>query len=276
MEADTPRPVLDFCGDMDVYNRVIEHKYVYPDGIFEDMTVDDFLEEAVFRKELGSGSYSITSLYEWNGRHYVVRFVNDFMDNQTLINEMLIYKTLHQEAYEYCLQLLYADVSCGHFSNSYFVFSYKEGMTLQEYVDGSDTISVEFACHLALHLEKAIRGIHALGIFHRDIKPANIFLCKDTWIPYLFDFSDALIFPDEIQSPQSEYVGSPKYSHPRMLEQRYSFQPEVFRPEYDMYAVGIILRDDIFPLVRRQVDKQTVLTLVHYFLDSSQWDLVQN
>lgn len=276
MEPQTPRPVLDLCGETDGYNRVIEHKYVFPGGIFEDMSVEDFLEEAIFRKELGSGSYSITSLYDWDGRQYVVRFINDFMDNQCLINEMAIYNTLQEETHEHCLHLLYADVSCGHFSNSYFIFAYKEGMTLQEYVDASDAISVEFACHLALHLEKAIRGIHALGIFHRDIKPANIFLCKDTWIPCLFDFSDALTFPDEAQSPQSEYVGSPKYSHPRMLEQRYSFQPEVFRADYDMYAAGIILRDDILPLVRRQGDKQTVLALVHYFLDPSQWELPQN
>jgi serine/threonine protein kinase len=121
-------------------------------------------------------------------------------------------------------------------------------------------------------LEKAVREFHALGILHRDIKPANIFLRKDTWIPCIFDFSDALYLSNEsVQSPQSEYVGSPKYSHPHILHQKISFYPIIFRPEYDMYAIGIILKDDIVPRVRRNLDRQEVMLLANYFLDSKQW-----
>lgn len=268
----TEKPILEIDTDTDLLDRVIEHKYIAPASIFSEMSIDTFLEEAHFLKELGSGTHAVTSLYQLGDQLYVVRFVNDFMDKQYLENEMAIYETLQKEGNDYCLNLLYADISCGHFSNAYFVFAYEEGITLQEYLKSQSVISLEFACHLSLHLEKAVRQFHVLGILHRDIKPANIFLRKDTWIPCLFDFSDALFLSNQaVQSPQSEYVGSPKYSHPNILEQRESFQPHIFRAEYDMYAIGIILRDDIAPLIRRSVDKQDVLYLAHYFLDPKQW-----
>jgi serine/threonine-protein kinase len=152
------------------------------------------------------------------------------------------------------------------------VFAYEEGCTLQEYLELNPLISVEFAHHLAHHMEKALHGFHDLGILHRDIKPDNIFLQKDTWLPKVFDFSDAIFTDNQIlNSPQAEFTGSPKYAHPSVRKLHVSFSPVIFRIEFDMYAMGVILRDDIAPRVRRIADKGEVLALAHYFFDSSQW-----
>lgn len=270
MEEFTPRPILEI--NTNSFERLIENKYVLSGSIFEEFSVNEFMECSIFLKELGQGTNSVTSLYSFEGSLYVVRFVNDYLDKHYLENEIMIYKTLFENKNDYCLNLQYADISCGHFSNSYFIFTYEEGQTLYDYLQSQSVISLEFAFHLASNLEKAVREFHTLGILHRDIKPANIFLRKDTWIPCIFDFSDALYLSNEsIQSPQSEYVGSPKYSHPHILQQKKTFYPTIFRPEYDMYAIGIILKDDIAPRVRRISDRQEVMWLANYFLDIKQW-----
>lgn len=269
---ETARPVLEI---EDLSDRVVERKYVLQGGPFETLSIDDFLEYAIFRKELGTGANSVSSLYQWQFQNYVVRFMSDIMDFQQLENEIRIYETLQAQETEYCLRLVYADISCGHLSNSYFVFAHEEGYTLREYMDTQEAISLEFVYHLSHHLKKAVQQFHALGILHRDIKPDNIFLKKDTWMPCIFDFTDALFLSDSaIQSPQSEYVGSPLYSHPHVLAQRGCFHPVLFKPEYDMYAIGIILREDVGPRVRRAVDRQEVLNMANYFLDPMLWDLV--
>ncbi len=270
MEEFTPKPNLEI--GIHSFERVIEKRYILEGSIFMNIPIEEFLEFSVFIKELGQGTNSVTSLYSFEGAMYVVRFMNEFLDKHHLENEIEIYKVLHNNSNSHCLNLQYADIACGHFTNSYFIFAYEEGQTLLQYLQSQSSISQEFAFHLAHNLEKAVREFHALGILHRDIKPANIFLRKDTWIPCIFDFSDALYLSNEsVQSPQSEYVGSPKYSHPRILHQKISFHPTIFRPEYDMYAIGIILKDDIAPRVRRNLDRQEVMLLANYFLDSKQW-----
>jgi serine/threonine protein kinase len=269
MELFTERPMLEISTECT--ERIVEHTYISENSIFQDISILDFLEYAEFQKDLGKGTSAVTSLYLFDNKHYVVRFVSD-VGKQELANEIAIYKTLIKNNSTYCFNLLYADKSTDHYSPSYFVFAYEEGMTLQEYLEENSSISVQFTHYLGHHLETAVRELHNYGIMHRDIKPTNIFLRKETWIPKLFDFSDAVCADKMvIPSPQIEFTGSPKYSHPAIRNLQYSFSPVPFRMEYDMYAIGVILRDDIAPRVRRFSDKQDVLAMANYFFDSAQW-----
>lgn len=269
MEPFTERPVLDIV--VDYTERIVEHRYIPEYSIFQNISMLDFLEYATFKQDLGKGTSAVSSLYMFNDKYYVVRFVAD-AGKLELLNEIAIYQALKKSENSHCFTLLYADISIDHYSTSYFVFAYEEGITLQDYLDTNNIISIEFSHHLAHHLEKAVHEFHTLGILHRDIKPNNIFLQKSSWLPMIFDFSDAIFRTNQsIPSPQVEFRGSPKYSHPSIRNLQHTFSPVVFRLEYDMYAIGVILRDDIAPRVRRVPDKHDVLAIANYFFDSKQW-----
>ncbi len=262
MEEYTPRPIIQCPHEVEDRNTC--SVYIPTNSIFQDIQIDTFFEDAEFCNELGFTSFTSTSVYKYNNLKYCVRFINNLVDKVSIENEITVYKLLQENNYKFISKLVYADISNKKFRDSYFIFEYEEGYTLEEYCKTQPAISFEFAHHLAINLEQALKELHALGILHHDIKPSNIYIPTSSWIPELLDFGEAMTFhPGESTPLSSEYCGSPRYSHPDSFP--LPFHACKYLPEYDYYSVGLIIQDDIVPRIHRYHEQKDALVLAKHF-----------
>ncbi len=60
----------------------------------------------------------------------------------------------------------------------YYVMEYLDGLSLEEAVARSGSLSVPHVMHILRQLCGALREAHEQGLIHRDIKPSNILVCR--------------------------------------------------------------------------------------------------
>jgi serine/threonine protein kinase len=262
-EESTPRPTIQCPHELE--NRNTCSVYIPTDSIFQNTQIDTFFEDAEFIKELSCTPFTCTSVYEYRHIQYCVRFMNNLVSKVSLESEISIYRSLQEANYSFISNLVYADISNKKYRDSYFIFEYEEGYTLEEYCKTQPAISFEFAFHFTSYLEEALDTLHGLGVLHHDIKPANIYIPTTSWIPKLLDFGEAITFQPGEETPlSSEYYGSPKYSHPDSFP--FPFSACKYLPEYDYYSVGLLLRDDIAPRINRIHERNEILQLANTFM----------
>lgn len=262
-EESTPKPTL-ICSPLDE-NKKVSRVFCCKDSIFDNLDIEEFFDCAKLVSDLSTNGFTVTSLYEYIGKKYVVRFVNNSINKFSLETEIKIYSHLQNAKYSYISNLIYADISNTKHRTSHFIFEYEEGYTLEEYIRTQPAISLEFASHFAKHMKNALESLHEHGILHHDIKPANIYIPTTTWIPQLLDFGEAIEFtPGELTPLSAEYCGSPRYSHSDAFPG--PFTACQYMPSYDFYSVGIVLRDDLAPRLQRHHEQREVLLLAQCFL----------
>jgi serine/threonine protein kinase len=178
-------------------------------------------------------------------------------------NEIIIYERIYSSEgnEQYVSRLLYADIPVitHGVGVSYFLFEYRDGTPLQNYLSHASFSKEEAIC-IVQHMTSILGFLHSIGILHRDIKPNNMFLPKGSLKPIVFDFGVSCFSDD---STSSEFVGSREYAHPDAL---FAFSKTCslynFSTKYDTYSVKTIAVHDILPCVRTQ-DRETFLAWLH-------------
>lgn len=181
-----------------------------------------------------------------------------------LINEQLIYEILERdpEYKKYISNLLYADVPLilhhtPEYNYSYFIFEYKEGVSLAEFVDtlvqNNQKISYEDVTTLVGKINNALNFIHRNGIIHRDLKPDNIFIdfSRDN-LPLLIDFDISCRIG--IDCEMAEFIGTEKYATNGAKKIRkgdtLSFDSYKYSENSDKYALVRIIEEDLIRIIK--------------------------
>lgn len=113
----------------------------------------------------------------------------------------------------------------------YYVMSWHEGATLQQWLDHGRHFGTTEVIQLGIRLLKGLAVLHRLDILHRDIKPDNLHLGPDAKLRIL-DLGAAVTADREGFNTQA---GTPSYMAPERLKgQAASIESEI-------YAVGVTL-----------------------------------
>ena len=125
---------------------------------------------------------------------------------------------------------------------SYLVFEYVEGLTLQELRRKCPAMPAREAVTLLLGVLDALAAAHELGIVHRDLKPSNILLGKDgdgSSRPRVMDFGIAARVSQGAAQGAAQgdgrIVGTPGYMSPEAARGE---QPH---PAMDVFSAGVML-----------------------------------
>jgi serine/threonine protein kinase len=229
-------------------------------------------------KSLGSGATSEGEIIKLpnnkNGSLYILKRTNlnpeayrpgkSFVEiKNRLINEQLIYNILERDPdyKKYISSLLYADVPLAlhHTSDynfSYFIFEYRDGMTLDEFIDKlikeDKKVSFEDIMILVGKINNALNFIHKNGVIHRDLKPENIFLDSDKDNqPILIDFDISCRIGVDCEI--AEFIGTEKYATNAAKKKRnntLSFNSYKYSENSDRYALVRIMEEDLIKIVK--------------------------
>jgi serine/threonine protein kinase len=233
---------------------------------------------AIKIKKLGSGATSDGEIIKLanSDKLYIIKRtnLNEETHNPTkimskiknqLINEQLIYDILERDPANknYISYLLYADIPLTihhtpEYNYSYFIFEYKEGVTLDEFINtlikNNMTLTYEEIMVLISKLAEALRFIHRNGIIHRDLKPANIFIdFTRNNLPLLFDFDISCRIG--VDCKNVEFIGTEKYATNsakkiRRKDNIMTFNSYTYSENYDMYAIVRIMEEDLIKIIR--------------------------
>ena len=113
----------------------------------------------------------------------------------------------------------------------YYVMSFHEGATLQQYLEHGRHFSIAEAIQIGIRMGKALGILHRMNIIHRDIKPDNIHLDTEGKLR-LLDLGVALN-PATMRSQGTP--GTPSFIAPEL------FAGEQASCQSDLYAVGVTL-----------------------------------
>ncbi|CAD8184898.1 unnamed protein product [Paramecium octaurelia] len=114
----------------------------------------------------------------------------------------------------------------------YFILSYIEGKTLQQYIeDGSVRFSEKECIALIRQLVDILSYLHSNRIIHRDIKPDNMIIDKNLNLT-LIDFGLSFITTQQITTHQN--CGTLIYMAPEVLMKKEYFK------SVDIWSCGII------------------------------------
>ena len=113
----------------------------------------------------------------------------------------------------------------------YYVMSWHEGATLQQYIDSGRHFSVAETVQIGIRLIKGLAALHRLNILHRDIKPGNIHLGADDKLRIL-DFGVAA---SEGLHNLHDGAGTPSFMAPELIA------GEAASAQSELYAVGVTM-----------------------------------
>ncbi|MBL4763197.1 MAG: protein kinase [Gammaproteobacteria bacterium] len=118
---------------------------------------------------------------------------------------------------------------------AYIVMEYIKGETLEEYISGDKTMTVEKVVDVIFQCCKGLEYVHKQGVIHRDLKPANIMITAEGDVK-LMDFSIAHANVETEGARVVEIKGSPMYMPPEQvqLERR-------LVPQSDLYSIGAVM-----------------------------------
>lgn len=120
---------------------------------------------------------------------------------------------------------------------NYIVMEFVDGVTLQDYISGSKTLSCNQIVDVIYQCAKGLDYVHRQGVIHRDIKPGNIMLSSEGEVK-IMDFSIAHVDVG-LGEPDTDIQGSPMYMPPEQLseEKRLVFQSDIYSLGAVMYAL---------------------------------------
>jgi len=165
---------------------------------------------------------------------------------------------------------------------SYLVFEYVEGPTLQELRRKKPSMPAREAVTLLLGVLDALAAAHELGIVHRDLKPSNILLGRDgdgsgdvNGRPRVMDFGIAA----RVAQGDGRIVGTPGYMSPEAA------RGEPPHPAMDVFSAGVMLGELLAgaPLMREsdpyraiaRVQKEDLLLPASVKVDATLRGIVQ-
>lgn len=121
-----------------------------------------------------------------------------------------------------------------HDDRPWIVMEYIDGPSLADAAKTAGRIEPREAARIGLHVLRALRAAHAVGVLHRDVKPGNVMLAKDGRV-MLADFGIAAIEGDSSITRTGELVGSIDYLAPERVT------GGVPDPASDLWALGATL-----------------------------------
>lgn len=256
--------------------RTLQTQYISEHSEFDTpeihaVGIQSFLQTATRLQILGKGSQATSYRIRHGESEYILRIVYAANVSQ-LQNEIQIYKQLSSYNKPFLSKLLYAEIPAQQYGmfESYFLFPYEPGYTLEQRIASKEPMTISEIEHLTRHLLQALDFIHSLGIIHRDLKPSNIYIPSRSNIPQLFDFETACQIQNE-GCLSDQFVGSPEYAHPNLYEAFHVKSEPIVRytQYYDTYEVGRILQRDLAPLVPTEENRKAVLRYAQTILQKS-------
>jgi len=113
----------------------------------------------------------------------------------------------------------------------YYVMSWHEGATLQQYLDNGRHFTVAEAVQIGIRLVKGLAALQRLNILHRDIKPGNIHLGADDKLRIL-DFGVAA---SGGLHDLNDGAGTPSFMAPELIA------GDAASVQSELYAAGVAL-----------------------------------
>jgi eukaryotic-like serine/threonine-protein kinase len=116
----------------------------------------------------------------------------------------------------------------------YIVMEYVDGLTLKQYIQKHQPISVEKVLDIMLQLTSAVAHAHQNHIVHRDIKPQNILIDRNGNVK-ITDFGIAMALSATTITQTNSVLGSVHYLSPEQA------RGGMATKKSDIYSLGIVM-----------------------------------
>ena len=121
-----------------------------------------------------------------------------------------------------------------HKGAQYFVMEFVEGMTLEQWLRGTECPPpIDTALQILEGMCRGVSAIHAAGTLHRDLKPSNILLDAELR-PKVADLGLAILSRNEAPRKR-ELVGTPAYMAPEIA---LGETDQAMRERIDVYSLA--------------------------------------
>lgn len=130
----------------------------------------------------------------------------------------------------------------------YFAMEFIEGESLDEILQGNNTLSISHAKNLLQQACKGLSAAHQLELVHRDIKPANIMITHDGTLKIVdFGIAQTREYGEKLTNT-GEFVGTPGYLSPEVcIGQEVDLRSDIFSLGivfYEMLAGKVPFEND--------------------------------
>ena len=193
-------------------------------------------ERYVILKSLGEGGFGRVFLAEHTGlkQKHVIKVLSADSSRSTDIRNRFFQEAQAIARLKHPNIVPIMDVSESG-GRPYYIMSYLEGGSLEEFLLKEKKLSVETALGLVSKLLSALSEVHKKGIIHRDIKPSNVIL-DEMGEPILIDFGIARVEESTGSKTKTGIsIGTPQYMSPEQLDAK------PINLTTDIYSMGILL-----------------------------------
>lgn len=119
-------------------------------------------------------------------------------------------------------------------NTAYIIMEFLEGMTLKEYLQNKEFLTVQETLNIIRPVLKGLNEIHKEGLIHRDISTDNIMICENGDIK-LIDFGAARVQSND-EKHQYSVILKPSYAPPEQYNKDSRQDART-----DIYAIGAVM-----------------------------------